>query len=215
MTKNRLESFSDGVIAFAITLLVLEIRMPGNVALTTNGEMLRALFALMPNIAVYVISFLVCSVWWVSHHGFIHDLQQVNRPLLWSNLLFLLWIAFLPFPTALLGQHPDQPVAAAFYGIVGAATGTSFFLMRLYASRHPGLMKSEVYKSERLRRARLSLLSPVLYFCGSALSLVRPTIGILIYAAIPVYFALATLDGSRSPAQRRSLGDVEESITCG
>jgi uncharacterized membrane protein len=212
MTKNRLESFSDGVIAFAITLLVLEIRLPGNVPITTNAQMLRALSALIPNIAVYVISFLVCAVWWVSHHSFIHDLQQVNRPLLWSNLLFLLWIAFLPFPTALLGQHPDQPVAAAFYGIVGALTGASFFLMRLYASMHPQLMKSEIYKPERFRRVRLSLLSPVLYLGGSALSLMRPIVGILIYAAIPVYFALASLDGSRSPAESSSLGKVDERI---
>jgi uncharacterized membrane protein len=198
VTKNRIESFSDGVIAFAITLLVLEIRLPGNVSPETNAQMLAALSALIPNIAVYIISFLVCAVWWVSHHSFIHDLQQVNRPLLWFNILFLLWIAFLPFPTALLGQHPNQPVAAAFYGIVGALTGASFFFMRLYASRHSRLMKSEIYKPERFRRLRLSLLSPVLYLIGSALSLLRPRIGMLIYAAIPVYFALASLDGSSS-----------------
>ena len=198
MTKNRLESFSDGIIAFAITLLVLEIRLPGTAPIATNAQMLHALFALIPNIVVYVISFLVCAVWWVSHHNFIHDLQQVNRPLLWSNLLFLLWIAFLPFPTALLGQHPDQPVAAAFYGIVGALTGSSFFLMRLYASHHPQLMKTEIHQPERFRRVRLSLLSPVLYLCGSALSLLRPMVGICMYAAIPIYFALANLAGSSS-----------------
>jgi uncharacterized membrane protein len=201
VTKNRLESFSDGVIAFAITLLVLEIRLPGNAPLASNAQMLQALFSLGPNIAVYVISFLVCAVWWVSHHNFIHDLQQVNRPLLWSNLLFLLWIAFLPFPTALLGQHPTQPVAAVFYGIVGALTGSSFFIMRLYASQHPRLMKSDIKQPERLRRVRLSLLSPMLYLSGSALSLIRPTLGICLYAMIPAYFAVASLAGPLSVEQ--------------
>jgi hypothetical protein len=120
MPKNRLEAFSDGVIAIVITLLVLEIHVPPN-PLVTNQEMLNAILKLAPHLVAYMISFLVCAVWWVAHHALIHDLRQVDTALLWANNLFLLGLAFLPFPTALLGQHPAQPIAAACYGVVGAS----------------------------------------------------------------------------------------------
>ena len=86
MPKGRVESFSDGVITFAITL-----------------------------------SRLICTVAWISHHEFMHDLEYVDPGLLWLNSLYLMWIAFLPFPTGLLGNHPDQPVAVAVYGSVCSA----------------------------------------------------------------------------------------------
>jgi uncharacterized membrane protein len=121
MPKNRLEAFSDGIIAFAITLLILEIHIPDLGARVDNPAMLKAILGLLPNFAVYVISFVICTVWWISHHTFIHDLHSVNRSLLWVNSLFLMLIAFIPFPTGLLGHHPGQPVATAFYGLRNCA----------------------------------------------------------------------------------------------
>ena len=109
--------------------------------------MLRALVALLPNFAVYAISFLVCTVWWISHHTFIHDLHPVNRVLLWANNLFLMFIALTPFPTGLVGHHPGHPVATAFYGLVCMLAGFAFGLMRWYASLRGGLMKPEIDKA--------------------------------------------------------------------
>lgn len=197
MPKNRLEAFSDGVIAIVITMLVLEIRVPQLGRDVGTREILRAIAGLLPNLAAYVISFLVCAVWWTSHHQFIQDLHHVDRPLLWANHLFLLWLAFLPFPTALLGQYPAQPVAAALYGVVGAGTGCSFWLMRWYATLRGQLMRSEIPIPERRRRVRISVFGPMLYLAGALCSLVLPGLAICIYAAIPAYFAFATL---RSPA---------------
>jgi uncharacterized membrane protein len=195
MPRNRLEAFSDGVIAIVITLLVLEIHVPQTGAGISNAEMMRVLFRLAPSFVVYAISFAVCAVWWVSHHNFVHDLEQVDRALLWYNNLFLLWLAFLPFPTALLGQDPEQPLAAALYGIVGALTGFSFWLMRFHASRHPKLMKASITPAQRARRVRTSTLSPLLYALGTLSSLVFPVAGLCIYAAVPTYFAFANMAG--------------------
>jgi uncharacterized membrane protein len=75
--------------------------------------MIHAIMALARHFLIYVISFLICTVAWIAHHEFIHDLDHVDSRLLWLNGLYLMWIAFLPFPTALLGNHPKQPVAAA------------------------------------------------------------------------------------------------------
>lgn len=208
MPKNRLEAFSDGIIAFAITLLILEIHIPDLGPGIDNRTMLRAIVALLPNFAVYVISFLVCTVWWVSHHSFIHDLHSVNRSLLWANNLFLMFIAFIPFPTGLLGRHPGHPVATAFYGLVCMLTGFSFWLMRWYASLRGGLMKPEIDKAVLRRRVRISLLSPLLYLTGAVLSLALPTLGLSMYAGIAAYFAVVRLGHSdvrdQSPQNQES-----------
>lgn len=198
MPKNRLEAFSDGVIAIVITLLVLEIHVPQLPESVSSHDLIRMLLSLAPNFVAYIISFLVCAVWWVSHHNFIHDLKQVNRPLLWANNLFLLWLVFIPFPTALLGQHPGQPVATAFYGIICSLTGCSFWLMRRYASLHGELMKAEISDADRRHRVRVSMFSPLLYLVGAICSLALPTLAICIYAVIPAYFAIANLAGAAS-----------------
>lgn len=200
MPKNRLEAFSDGIIAFAITLLILEIHIPDLGARVDNPAMLRAIAGLLPNFAVYVISFVVCTVWWISHHTLIHDLHSVNRRLLWVNSLFLMLIAFIPFPTGLLGRHPGHPIATAFYGVVCTLTGFAFWLMRWYASTHSGLMKSEIPKESIRRRVRISLLSPMLYLVGAAIALVYPMIALGLYALIPAYFAFGNL-GHRGSAE--------------
>jgi uncharacterized membrane protein len=109
MPKGRVESFGDYVIAFAITLLILDIHLQNVGTTTNNAEMIHAIMALAPHFLIYVISFLICTVAWIAHHEFIHDLDHVDSRLLWLNSLYLMWIAFLPFPTALLGNHPEQP----------------------------------------------------------------------------------------------------------
>ena len=193
MPKNRLEAFSDGIIAFAITLLILEIHIPDLGARVDNPAVLKAILGLLPNFAVYVISFLVCTVWWISHHTFIHDLHSVNRALLWVNSLFLMLIAFIPFPTGLLGRHPGQPVATAFYGVICAMTGLTFWLMRWYASMRARLMRLEIPQAAVQRRVRISLLSPILYGTGAVVSIFYPIMALGLYATIPIYFAFGNL----------------------
>jgi uncharacterized membrane protein len=202
MPKDRLEAFSDCVIAFAITLLILEIRLPEMSSHSNERAMLGAILGLAPNFFVYLISFVICTVWWISHHTLIHDLHSVNRPLLWANSFFLMWIAFIPFPTGLLGHHLGEPVATSFYGLVCSLTGFSFWLMRWYASVHSGLMKPEIEEAVRLRRVRISLFSPALYLVGAGLSLRHPILGLCVYAVIPAYFAFGTLGHQGSAFDR-------------
>jgi uncharacterized membrane protein len=130
MPKGRVESFSDCVIAFAITLLILDIHLQDVGTNIDSAGMIRAIMALAPHFSIYVISFLICTVAWIAHHEFIHDLDHVDSRLLWLNSLYLMWIAFLPFPTALLGNHPEQPVAVAVYGSVCAVTCFLFRALR-------------------------------------------------------------------------------------
>jgi uncharacterized membrane protein len=128
---TRLEAFSDGIFAIAITLLVLEIHVP-------EGEGLwRKLGDLWPSYAGYAVSFLTIGIIWVNHHSTFSRVTTVNRTLLFLNLLLLLWVAFLPFPTALVAEHiregTDENVAAAVYAGSLLLMGACFFATAVYA----------------------------------------------------------------------------------
>ena len=103
-TTDRLEIFSDAVIAIAITLLVLDIRVPQ----APQGQLLHALGRQWPSYAAYVLSFAVIGIMWVSHHSMFERIREIDRGLLFSNLLLLLGIAFLPFPTPLLAEYAAE-----------------------------------------------------------------------------------------------------------
>jgi TMEM175 potassium channel family protein len=200
--KSRLEAFSDGIIAFAITLLILDIHLQDVSADITNAGMIEALLALVPHFLIYVISFLICTVWWVSHHALIHDLDHVDPRLLWLNSLFLMWIAVLPFPTGLLGHHPRQPVAIALYGTVCAMTCVSFSMMRWYASFPGHLTKKEIDETQLRRDMRLSLCFPVLYLSAAVAGFLLPWLGWILYTAIPGVYAVGKLVNYRDTKSR-------------
>jgi TMEM175 potassium channel family protein len=193
MPKSRLEAFSDCVIAFAITLLILDIHLEDLRTNIDNAGMIHALLALAPRFSIYVISFLICTVAWVSHHELIHDMDCVDSRLLWLNNLYLMWIAFLPFPTGLLGHHPQQPVAVALYGAVCAITCLCLWVLRWYASFGGRLMKKEITEIEPRRDLWLSLYSCLLYLAGATVGFFFPWLGLFLYAAIPASYTISEL----------------------
>ena len=116
---TRLEAFSDGVFAIAITLLILEIKVPAGPETQEHG-LWRALLGQWPSYVGYVISFATIGIMWVNHHALFKYIRRVDRALLLANLLLLMTISFLPYPTAVLAEHlPDadsRTPAAVFYG---------------------------------------------------------------------------------------------------
>jgi uncharacterized membrane protein len=143
--KNRLEAFSDGVMAIAITLLILEIRVPEVEA----GGLARALGKQWPSYAAYLVSFAVIGIIWVNHHRILAYVAVVDRPLLFLNLLLLVFVAAIPFPTALLARYldagwPDANVAAAVYsgGAIGVAL--SFQLLWRWIVRDARLVHAHI-----------------------------------------------------------------------
>ena len=203
MPKGRVESFSDCVIAFAITLLILDVHLQDIGTNIDNAGMIHAITVLTPHFLIYVISFLICTVAWIAHHEFIHDLDHVDSRLLWLNSLYLMWIAFLPFPTALLGNHPEQPVAVAVYGSICAVTCLSFSAVRWYASFRGGLMKKGINVRKLHRDLRLSLCVSLLYIGGMAAGLFFPSAGLFLYAAIPASYAICGLAGREGRVDAR------------
>lgn len=135
MTKNRLEAFSDGVFAIVITLLVLEIRIPE----VDYSQLKHALYELIPRVLAYVMSFVIIGIYWVGHHQSFQLISKIDGTFLWLNVLLLLCISFLPFPTILMGRYPLQGIPIVIYGLNLIATNATSFVMLLYLKSHPHL----------------------------------------------------------------------------
>jgi uncharacterized membrane protein len=190
LPKTRVEAFSDGVIAIIVTLLVLEIKVPQLSGPDLNAQLLQAMARALPLVGAYVVSFLVLLVFWVSHHHFLHSLKRVDRRLLWINGLFLMLLAFVPAPTALIGEYPGASAGTVLYGVVLALAGLAFVWMRAYATRHGALLHEAIPPEAARKAMRKSLLSPGLYGIGAGLGLVDTRLAWALYALVPLIFML-------------------------
>lgn len=103
-SKSRLEAFCDGVFAIAITLLVIDIKLPPSESLHSNAEIWSALHEILPSIAAFILSFIIILITWVNHHGHLKMVGSISAPFIFANGFLLLTVAFLPFPNALLGE---------------------------------------------------------------------------------------------------------------
>jgi uncharacterized membrane protein len=145
VSTGRLETFCDGVFAIAITLLVLEIEVPH----VEEGGLARALAEQWPSYAAYVVSFAVIGIIWVNHHGIMSVVALVDRPLLFLNLLLLIFVALIPWPTALLAEYIKDPgidahVAAAVYSATAVGVAASFNLVWRYIVRDEHLIRDDL-----------------------------------------------------------------------
>ena len=117
-SKGRIEALTDGIFAVAMTLLVLDLKLPEALAGMVDDAGLRAaLLALLPKLESYVISFLVLCVFWLGHHRLMHLVRGVEHGFLWRNLLFILCITFVPFTTSLMGEYRELDDAPVVYGV--------------------------------------------------------------------------------------------------
>ena len=131
MNKNRMEAFSDGVIAIIITIMVLEMKPPA-------GASLSALVPLMPVFIAYVLSFIYVGIYWNNHHHMLHAAQHVNGAILWANLHLLFWLSLFPFVTAWAGEDRFMSVPVALYGVVLFMAGAAYYILSQTLIRYHG-----------------------------------------------------------------------------
>ena len=188
---TRLEAFSDGVIAIAITLLVLEVRVPEAEDVHSTTALWHELRDLWPAYLGYLISFVTIGIMWANHHNIFRHIARTDHYLILSNTLFLLCIGFLPFPTALLTEYlgePGERTAAVVYSGWFLVTVRSYFLLWWYPSHNGRLLDPEANPhavAETTKRFRLGppsyALAFVLAFVSTAASLVVLLLLALIY----------------------------------
>jgi uncharacterized membrane protein len=188
MSTNRLEAFSDGVFAVAITLLIFNVQIPH----VADAEVGNALLAQWPSYASYVVSFLTIGIIWVNHHGLFHRVCRIDRTLLFLNLSLLMVVAFLPFPTALLGQfilaRQASPIAAVVYGTTMILLSLTFIATWAYVSFGHGFLATPV--DPRSARARLPWFGLGLlgYALAIALAFVSAPLSLALDGIIAVYY---------------------------
>jgi uncharacterized membrane protein len=185
---NRVEAFSDGVLAIVMTLLVIEITPPHIEPPITDAALWAAMGRLAPKIVAWIVSFLFVLVFWVSHHSMFGSMEKVDRGLIWLNGLFLLFMSFTPFPTAFAGDYPLFGPPLALLSAVMFAAAASFMLMRLYAIRR-GFIASDHVLTARMAVGR-SVLAPFLYAVGTVAAFVEPIVTVAALAIVPFLFVL-------------------------
>ena len=187
---ERLIFFSDAVFAIAITLLALEIRLPSGQDTRSSGELLAALLAIWPRYLSYAVSFLVIGLYWMAHHRMFRAIARYDRRLLSLNLLLLLCIAFVPFPTAVLGEYSDV-VATIFYALTMVVTGLAGALVWWYASGNCGRLLAEPLGRSGARASRLrTLAAPAVFLLSVGIALWNDDAAKLSWIALaPLLFA--------------------------
>jgi uncharacterized membrane protein len=187
--KNRVETFSDGIFAIIITLLVLEIKVPHIENHDSAANLFLALKQLIPKFVSWLVSFFTVAVIWVNHHKIFKQIGRLNNGIFWWNAVLLLWTSFIPFPTAVMGDYPGNTVSFVLYGLVMALMAASFTLMRLYAIRNRQVLEASVNIDAFKEGTRNSLIfGPVMYLLGISLGFLSPYLAFTIYLGIPVYF---------------------------
>lgn len=186
MGLDRLKNLSDGIFAFSMTMLILGIHKPAFPGDITDTELLKQLAAHWHAIVTYIISFLNIGSYWMLHHSVFSNLLYTNRTLVQLNLLFLLTVTFLPYPTALHGEYGRQSAVALVYGITIAVNYAMLFIVAWYAYRHPQFINPEFHLSIKKPLAIRLLLPLALAIIGTTLSFYFTRLSFLFFAFIPL-----------------------------
>jgi len=195
MNKARAESFSDGVFAFAITLLVLSIQVP-EIKTGSNEELRKALLSCLPQLVPYVTSFATIGIIWLNHHAMFHGVERVEHTTLTLNLLLLLVVAFIPYPTAVLSRYGALPASAFLYGAVLTLLGIAYSALWLHIVRRR-LTSSLRDEAEARRKIWRNLTGPLIYCAATLVALRYPKVSVLIYFLLAVFYFIPT----RHPAR--------------
>jgi uncharacterized membrane protein len=189
LNTGRVEAFSDGVFAIAVTLLVLDLHDPG------GPHLWRGLVDQWPSFAAYAVSFATVGIIWLNHNSLFGRLRRLDRPLVTLNLVLLMVVSFIPFPTGMLASHvrasgADSRVAAAVYGLTMTAMGCLFTSIWWRVSSREHLLAEGTTTHHARAGMRRSLRGPIIYAAATAVSAVSAPAALIGYAAVAVYFAL-------------------------
>lgn len=204
MTKGRLEAFSDGVFAIAITLLVLDLTVPKG---QPDGGLWAALGREWPSYFAYLVSFLVIGIMWVNHHAVFEKVRTVDRAVLFANLLLLLFTSAIPFPTRLVAEYltsrADARVAMAVYSATMLASGLSYGTLWLVITRDAGILAPHLDRAAERAAIRRFGLGNVAYLATVGLSFLNPVATLAVHGAIAAYYCFDQLRTGATPASDR------------
>lgn len=206
---NRIEAFSDGVIAIAITLLVLEIRVP-HIEEGDVTSLFGALLNQWPSYLSYIMSFIIIGIIWTNHHNMFKYIKRADHFLLLLNTLLLLLVAFIPFPTALLGEYihrEGERTAAVVYSATLTATAVMFNIIWWYVTHHPHLLDQTADPLVIRAITRRYFVGPFFYLLSLCFAFFSVAASLSIYALLALLYVLPSSNGSIMPDWSRLFGN--------
>ena len=170
--NERINGLSDGVFAIVITLLVLELKVPELAASAVREDLPHTLQEMLPSILSHSVSFIVLGIYWVGHHNMFMHIKRHDRVLLWLNIVFLMFVASMPFPTGLVVRYGQERITVIIYAATLIAAGLMLDLIWWYATRHRRLVKQDMTDEFVNFVHRRVLLAPVVYLVAIGISFI-------------------------------------------
>ena len=192
----RLIAISDGVFAVAMTLLVLEIRVPVLESIQSEQDLIHEFLTLKSKFLVYFLAFMTTGIFWVGHSAQYKHIEQSDRNLNWINLLFLLTVTLLPFTTAFLGDYMHFKFAIAVYWFNIFLLGLMLYINWVYACKN-NLVNTETKELVDRPLRRRIIIAQTLYLIGALLGFINPYLGIAVIIAIQLNYAFAFFSGKK------------------
>ncbi len=186
MSTRRLETFADGVFAIAATLLILNVHAP-------SSPLSEGLRHIWPSYAAYAISFLTIGIMWVNHHTVLEQVGQVDRAFLFIHVVFLMLVAFVPFPTQLVAEHlrgSDAQAASLAYGATLTTTAVLYNVLWFYAATGRRLLRLDADPKVISGITRSYLPGPWIYLGATLTALVSPSISVALYGLIAAFYVV-------------------------
>ena len=205
MRLNRIEAFSEGVFAIVVTLLVLELKVPVLKDHASVSELGHQLVELAPKFLSWLISFIIVCKFWLNHHYVLGLARHANYAMVWLNSIFLMGQSFIPFPTALMGEYPDNRLAVSFFGCVFALNTLLFIALNAYITRN--LIRPELAPLRDPHGTRKAMIGPASYLAGAAAAWFSVHAAFVIYALTPLFYITPPrFHGPVVKARERSAG---------
>jgi TMEM175 potassium channel family protein len=180
MGKNRLEAFSDGVIAVIITIMVLEMKVP-------HGESIEILVPVLPVFLSYILSFVYLGIYWNNHHHMLHACQKVTGPMLWANLHLLFWLSLVPFSTGWMGENHFASAPSALYGVVLLMAAIAYWILQqlIIASQGPNSILKKAVRGDWKGK-----LSPILYAVAIPMAFLWQWVSLSLYVFVALLWLI-------------------------
>jgi uncharacterized membrane protein len=185
LSPDRVLAFTDGTVAIIITILVLDIRVPD---LAAGASLADAMTEVWPTLVSWVVSFLLVGMYWLWHRGVFADVRFVDLNLAWLNLIFLLFLALVPFGASTLGEHSEEPVALHIYGLILIAVTLARFLINTYLNRHPDLLYDPKNRRSKQTSSVAAAMPLVIYIVAMIVADWAPELSLLLFFAVPALY---------------------------
>jgi uncharacterized membrane protein len=189
MNEARFEAFSDGVFAFAITLLILGVTLPVFKAPPSEGELRSALVGLWPNVLAYALSFAVIGIMWQNHHALFRMVERLDRTTVFLNLLLLAGTVFIPFATSTLGTYPGMHASTFLYGVVLTYCSTSYNFLLMHLVRQ-NVFRFHIPNAAVRETIAAYRVGWCVYAAAMLVALVAPIVSFAAYVLITLYYII-------------------------